>query len=52
MELTTNLMLLLTGITILVWGANKFVDHASREEMIVECGLDSKSLEKSIKKYC
>ena len=29
MELTTNLMLLLTGITILVWGANKFVDHAS-----------------------
>ena len=29
MELTTNLMLLLAGITILVWGANKFVDHAS-----------------------
>jgi cation:H+ antiporter len=29
MELTTNLILLLTGITILVWGANKFVDHAS-----------------------
>jgi 1-deoxy-D-xylulose-5-phosphate synthase len=31
---------------------DKFIDHASREEMIVECGLDSKSLEKSIKKYC
>ena len=29
MELTTNLILLLAGITILVWGANKFVDHAS-----------------------
>ena len=29
MELTLNLILLLTGITILVWGANKFVDHAS-----------------------
>ena len=29
MELTFNLILLLTGITILVWGANKFVDHAS-----------------------
>ena len=31
---------------------DKFIDHASREEMIVECGLDSKSLERSIKKYC
>ena len=29
MELTFNIILLLTGITILVWGANKFVDHAS-----------------------
>ena len=29
MELTLNLILLLSGITILVWGANKFVDHAS-----------------------
>jgi len=29
MELTLNLILLLTGITILVWGANKFVGHAS-----------------------
>ena len=29
MELTLNLSLLLLGITILVWGANKFVDHAS-----------------------
>ena len=29
MELTLNIILLLTGITILVWGANKFVDHAS-----------------------
>ena len=29
MELTINIILLLTGITILVWGANKFVDHAS-----------------------
>ena len=29
MELLTNIALLLAGITILVWGANKFVDHAS-----------------------
>ena len=29
MELTLNIALLLFGITILVWGANKFVDHAS-----------------------
>ena len=29
MELTLNIILLLAGITILVWGANKFVDHAS-----------------------
>ena len=29
MELTFNIILLLAGITILVWGANKFVDHAS-----------------------
>ena len=29
MELTINIILLLVGITILVWGANKFVDHAS-----------------------
>jgi cation:H+ antiporter len=29
MELTLNIILLLVGITILVWGANKFVDHAS-----------------------
>ena len=29
MELTINIILLLAGITILVWGANKFVDHAS-----------------------
>ena len=29
MELTLNFILLLAGITILVWGANKFVDHAS-----------------------
>ena len=29
MELTLNLSLLLLGIIILVWGANKFVDHAS-----------------------
>ena len=29
MELTLNITLLLAGITILVWGANKFVDHAS-----------------------
>ena len=29
MELTLNIVLLLSGIAILVWGANKFVDHAS-----------------------
>ena len=29
MELSSNIILLLSGITILVWGANKFVDHAS-----------------------
>lgn len=29
MELATNIFLLLLGILILVWGANKFVDHAS-----------------------
>jgi len=29
MELATNISLLLLGILILVWGANKFVDHAS-----------------------
>ena len=29
MELTINIILLLAGITILVWGANKFVAHAS-----------------------
>ena len=29
MELATNITLLLAGISILVWGANKFVDHAS-----------------------
>ena len=29
MELAINLILLLLGITILVWGANKFVDHSS-----------------------
>jgi cation:H+ antiporter len=29
MELTINIILLLVGIIILVWGANKFVDHAS-----------------------
>ena len=29
MELTINIILLLAGIIILVWGANKFVDHAS-----------------------
>ena len=29
MELTINIILLIAGITILVWGANKFVDHAS-----------------------
>ena len=29
MELLTNIALLLAGITILGWGANKFVDHAS-----------------------
>ena len=31
---------------------DKFIEHASREEMIVECGLDSISLEESIKNYC
>ena len=29
MELALNFTLLLFGITILVWGANKFVDHSS-----------------------
>ncbi|MDA7563766.1 calcium/sodium antiporter [Gammaproteobacteria bacterium] len=29
MELATNIFLLLLGISILIWGANKFVDHAS-----------------------
>ncbi|MDB4843074.1 calcium/sodium antiporter [Gammaproteobacteria bacterium] len=29
MELAINISLLLLGISILVWGANKFVDHAS-----------------------
>ena len=29
MELATNIFFLLLGISILVWGANKFVDHAS-----------------------
>jgi len=29
MVLATNIFLLLLGISILVWGANKFVDHAS-----------------------
>jgi len=29
MELAINIILLLIGISILVWGANKFVDHAS-----------------------
>ena len=29
MELAINLIQLLLGITILVWGANKFVDHSS-----------------------
>ena len=29
MELTINIILLLAGIIVLVWGANKFVDHAS-----------------------
>ena len=29
MDLATNISLLLLGISILVWGANKFVDHAS-----------------------
>ena len=29
MELILNILLLLVGITILVWGANKFVDHVS-----------------------
>ena len=31
---------------------DKFIEHASREEMITECGLDSSSLEERIKKYC
>ena len=31
---------------------DKFIEHASREEMIAECGLDSISLEESIKNYC
>ena len=31
---------------------DKFIEHASREEMIAECGLDSSSLEERIKKYC
>tara|TARA_B100001109_G_C18860265_1_gene473605 strand:- start:2281 stop:3222 length:942 start_codon:yes stop_codon:yes gene_type:complete len=29
MELTLNIIALLSGMTILVWGANKFIDHAS-----------------------
>jgi hypothetical protein len=29
MELATNITFLLGGISILVWGAIKFVDHAS-----------------------
>ena len=29
MELATNIFLLLLGISILVWGADKFIDHAS-----------------------
>ena len=29
MELAINIFLLLLGISVLVWGANKFVDHAS-----------------------
>ena len=28
MELAHNIFLLLAGITILIWGANKFVDHS------------------------
>ena len=31
---------------------DKFIEHASREEMIAECGLDSISLEENIKNYC
>ena len=31
---------------------DKFIEHASREEMIAECGLDSISLEESVKNYC
>jgi len=31
---------------------DKFIEHASRQEMIAECGLDSSSLEERIKKYC
>ena len=31
---------------------DKFIEHASREEMIAECGLNSISLEESIKNYC
>ena len=31
---------------------DKFVEHASREEMIKECGLDSSSLKERINKYC
>mgnify|MGYP003964118187 FL=1 len=31
---------------------DRFIEHASREEMIAECGLDSSSLEERIKKYC
>ena len=31
---------------------DKFIEHASREEMIAECGLDSSSLKERIKKYC
>ena len=31
---------------------DKFIEHASREEMIAECGLDSISLEECIKNYC
>ena len=29
MELATNIIILLLGISILVWGANKFIDHSS-----------------------
>ena len=31
---------------------DKFVEHASREEMIQECGLDSSSLKERINKNC